>query len=186
LYKCNALANLDPENCYCEYSRGEGLGCTDGRKDRSFGNCEIVLKAKKALPEKLTIKKEKEEVIMSINNKFYNRNEIQRKDRNEASVKLASKINDLTKLSKPASFFNDNCEEIFSKTITVPIKVTCLESSGERRVYVNSYICNQLAQNIKPLISKPLINTISEIIKVVDKRDADLGCENLNNLVSDM
>lgn len=109
---------------------------------------------------------------------------IQWNDRAEAAKKLRGMVESLTKVSsKPdATFYDGNEEEIFCETVNVPVKVVCLENNGKRKVFVNSIGTDLSVLTV--LVSKPLINTLLDLENTVSKIDADLGCENLDKMVT--
>lgn len=109
---------------------------------------------------------------------------VQKKDRVDASVSLMRAVDKLTK-TKPQDqvFFMGTVDERFSETIHVPIKVVCYESNGERRVYLNAMRVGSTILSVSA--SKELIECFDRLKKEIERVDVELGCEHLNELVSE-
>lgn len=124
---------------------------------------------------------QKRESVMS-NCKEATKIKVQTNDRIEATKKLESAITELSNGSKAEVFFDDNCREIFNKTIHVPVKVVCLDTNGERKVFINAFEAN--GKKLSVVVSEELIQCLQALRTEVDGIDAGLGCENLNAAAS--
>jgi hypothetical protein len=110
---------------------------------------------------------------------------VQQHDRTKAAKKLEDKVKSLTSRDLPRVedivFDQESCTELFSYSISVPVKVVCLETEGVRRVFVNGFEIH--ASNLCVLASKSLIDCFGKVEEAVTKIDSALGCENLNKLL---
>lgn len=146
----------------------------DGHIDDDYGWAEIF-NLYPNLQNSIT-----KENAMSNNSKVKNILNTQQKDRIEAAGKLLSMISRLTKGTKPDVFFDDTaCRDIFEEGIHVPVKIRCIQSGGERKVFINSFEVSESTLSI--IMSKELIGCLSSLKKAAEEIDTDMGCEHLSN-----
>jgi hypothetical protein len=162
------IFNLSLENCdECDECNIDEYGCID--MDIIYVKYPELIKGKN--------KPNKE----SIMDKNQTKLEVQRVDREKAGNKVEALIKGLS-THATSEFFNGESEEIFNETIQVPVKVSCFEQSGTRKVYINAFGADGAKLNV--VVSKELIECLQGLKAAVDMRDAALGCENLNDLAS--
>lgn len=122
----------------------------------------------------------KKEKVIIMESKIETSLRVQAKDRKEASVKVMTLIDKLSNKTGD-HVLNEHSIEVFSEVVMVPIRVTCVDTNGRRQVFLNASSAG--GTELAVLVSKEFIECFSNLSVAVDKLDAELGCENISELL---